>query len=114
VATATSTAAAVATPASTIALDQPTTSFYATGYEQQFTATETDYAGAFVASSSDCASIATFSPSTATSAPYAFAVTSVAAGTCHITIADSFGQSATETIVVTTTGGSIDTRTRSR
>ncbi|MGC2243809.1 MAG: hypothetical protein WBA06_09305 [Candidatus Aquilonibacter sp.] len=71
---------------------------------QTVTVKQSNYSGAFTASGTTCAGIATISAATAAS----FSVTPVAAGSCTFTITGGGGQSAALTIGVTTTtvGGS--------
>lgn len=90
-------------PAS-IVLTPSTLSFTTTGAaaNQTFNASETGYAGAFTVGA--CAGGST-PAATVVAGPNAnqFTVTPVAAGTCTISVRDTNGQSATETVTVTTT-----------
>jgi hypothetical protein len=81
--------------------------FTATGYALSFAATEAGYSGTLTATSSDCNGIATFSPTNGVGPSGTFAVTSVAAGKCHVTITDAANQKAVVTVDVTTLSGTI-------
>lgn len=81
--------------------------FTATGYALPFAATEAGYAGALTATSSDCSGIAMFSPASGVGPTASFAVTSVAAGKCHVTITDAANQKSVVTVDVTTLSGTI-------
>ena len=80
-----------------------------------FTTTEALYTGAFTATSTgatSCTGIATFSPASGAGPNQAFTVTPVAAGTCTITVTDASGQKVNESVVVTTTTGTISSHGR--
>lgn len=83
-------------------------SFLGTGaaLAQNVTVSEANYSGAFSASSTTCAGIATIALQTGSTTT--FVVTPVAVGTCSFSIADTLGQSKAVTVTVTTTtlGGS--------
>jgi hypothetical protein len=106
--TATPTPMVTATPAPAPLVVSPSSlQFTATAYALLFTASEAGYSGALTASSSDCSGIVTFSPASGAGPSAAFAVTSVAAGKCHVTITDAANQKAIVTIDVTTLSGTI-------
>ncbi|HTX55825.1 MAG TPA: hypothetical protein VMD47_01855, partial [Candidatus Acidoferrales bacterium] len=65
--------------------------------------TQTNYTGAFTASTTSCSAIATIANTAST-----FTVTPVAAGTCSFTVSGGSDATATLNVVVTTTsvGGS--------
>lgn len=65
-------------------------------YSQTLFITQTGYAGSFTGSSSDCSSIASYTISGSN-----LTVTGIATGSCTMTVADSFGQTATLPISVT-------------
>jgi hypothetical protein len=81
-------------------------SFTTAGAISGFTVTENGYAGALTATS-NCAGIATFTPSSGTGPTASFSVTSVAAGTCQITVKDASNNATAVTVVVTTTTGTV-------
>jgi len=54
-----------------------------------FTASESGYTGTFTAASSNCAGVATFTPASGTGPSTSFTVTSVANGSCQITVTDT-------------------------
>jgi hypothetical protein len=97
---------ATTTPAP-LAVSPPSLQFTATGYALLFAATEPAYAGALTATSSDCNGIATFSPANGVGPSATFAVISVAAGKCHVTITDAGNQTSVVTVDVTTLSGTI-------
>ncbi|MBV9407856.1 MAG: hypothetical protein JO164_03475, partial [Candidatus Eremiobacteraeota bacterium] len=101
------------TPAA-LGVTPSTLSFTTAGSAQPFTANENAYAGTLTAAngSPSCAGIATVSPATATGPSGAFTVTAVAAGQCQLTVKDTNGQTATVTVYVTTTGGTISSKHR--
>jgi hypothetical protein len=72
---------------------------------------ETGYAGTFSVSS-DCAGIATISPATAQGPTANFTVTGSAAGSCTVTFTDGFNQHAATSVVVTTNGFIISSKSR--
>jgi hypothetical protein len=102
----TSVVTATPTPAP-LAVTPPSLQFTATGYALPFAATEAGYAGALTATSSDCTGVATFSPANGVGPSASFAVTSVAAGKCHMTITDAANQKSVVTVDVTTLSGTI-------
>jgi len=75
------------------------------GGTASFTASESGYAGTFAASSSNCAGIATFSPTSATGPSASFTVTAVANGSCQITVKDSANVVGVVNVSVNTSGG---------
>jgi hypothetical protein len=106
--TATPTPVVTATPTpAPLAVSPPSLQFTTTGYALLFAATEAGYSGALTASSSDCNSIATFSPASGVGPSATFAVTSVAAGKCHVTITDAANQTSVVIVDVTTLSGTI-------
>jgi hypothetical protein len=106
--TATPTPGVTATPTpAALAVSPSSLQFTATGYALPFAATEAGYAGALTATSSDCTGIATFSPANGGGPSANFAVTSVAAGKCHVTITDAANQKSVVTVDVTTLSGTI-------
>ncbi len=64
------------------------------------------------ASTTNCSGIATFSPTTGTGPSASFTVTSQAAGSCTVTVADANNQKVGVAVTVTTTSGTINTRRR--
>jgi hypothetical protein len=89
--------------------------FTTAGASVQFTVTENSYNGPLTATSSgasSCSGIATFSPASGNGPAQAFTVTSVAAGTCTIVVADNHGGSVGVAVTVTTTSGTINAKTR--
>jgi hypothetical protein len=107
-ATATPTPGATATPTpALLAVSPPSLQFTATAYALSFAASEAGYAGALTATSSDCNGIATFSPASGVGPNATFAVTSVAAGKCHVTITDAAKQTSVVIVDVTTLSGTI-------
>lgn len=110
----TATPVPTATPLA-LALNPTSLSFTTAGTTQSFAPSESGYTGAFNAASSgatSCTGIATFTPASTTGPSASFSVTSVAAGQCTITISDSHGGVVSETVVVTTTSGTINVRPR--
>jgi hypothetical protein len=106
--TATPTPVVTATPTpAPLAVSPLSLQFTATAYALSFTASEAGYAGALTATSSDCSGIATFSPASGIGPNASFAVTSVAAGKCHVTITDAANQKSVVTVDVTTITGTI-------
>jgi hypothetical protein len=90
-----------ATPAGAIVLSSSSVSLLGSGSSnaQTVTASETSYTGAFSSIGTACAGIATVVVSGST-----LTVTGVAAGSCSATITDSFGQTKSLSITVTTSG----------
>jgi hypothetical protein len=76
--------------------------FTVVGQNANFTVSENGYGGALTATST-CAGIATFSPASGTGPSALFTVTSVAAGTCTVTVKDASNQAAAVGVTVTTT-----------
>ena len=87
-------------------------SFTTTGSQQSFTVTDPGNNGTLTASSSTCSGIATFSPTTATGTTLTVNVTSVAAGSCAISVADGGSHQVSVAVGVTTTGGHIQSHSR--
>jgi hypothetical protein len=54
----------------------------------------------------------TFSPTTAAAPNATFNLASVNSGTCHVTVTDTYGQTAVELVNVTITNGSISAKRR--
>lgn len=104
---------ATSTPAPTVTLTLFPTSltFTTTGASQSLTATETNYSSVLTESNT-CSAIASVSPASRTGSSGTFNVTSVAAGSCTVTITDSGGRSAAATIGVTTLGVTIQARSK--
>ncbi|MDQ2993046.1 MAG: hypothetical protein M3R30_09555 [Candidatus Eremiobacteraeota bacterium] len=69
------------------------------------TASESGYTGTFTASSTNCAGIATFSPASATGPSASFTITSVANGSCQISIKDSANVVGVINVSVNASGG---------
>jgi hypothetical protein len=90
-----------ATPAGPIALSSSSVSLLGAGASnaKTVTASETGYTGAFTSTGTACAGIATIGVSGST-----VTVTGVAAGSCTATISDSFSQTKSLSITVTTSG----------
>jgi hypothetical protein len=104
--TATPTPVVTATPTpAPLAVSPPSLQFTAAAYALLFTAS--GYAGPLTATSSDCNGIATFSPGSGVGPSASFAVTSVGAGKCHVTITDAANQKSVVTVDVTTLTGTI-------
>jgi len=76
--------------------------FTVVGQNANFTVSENGYSGALTATST-CAGIATVSPASGTGPSALFTVTSVAAGTCMVTVKDANNQAAAVGVTVTTT-----------
>lgn len=93
------------TPAGPIALSPSSVSLLGLGASnaQTVTASETGYTGAFSSTGTACAGIATVAVSGST-----LTVTGVAAGSCAATITDSFNQTKSLSITVTTSGLSVN------
>jgi hypothetical protein len=85
--------------------------FTSAGVSLPLVLTETGYIGVLTESDT-CSGIATVSPATGTGPSATFTVTSVAAGTCNVTITDSAGRFATAAIGVTTLGVTIQSKSR--
>jgi hypothetical protein len=93
-----------------LTLSAPSLALTTAGAKATFTATEPGFFGTFTATNLTgraCTGIATFTPATAAGPDPTFVVTAVAAGTCVIVITDAYGQTAQETVFVTTTTGAI-------
>ena len=90
-----------------LSLSASSLDFTATGYTLTFVASEAGYSGTMSAKSSDCNGIATFSPTQGSGPQATFSVISVTAGKCSVTVSDTNGSSATVTVNVTTTTGTI-------
>jgi hypothetical protein len=106
----TATPTATPTPGA-IGVSTNSLSFTTAGASAQFFVTENSYNGPLTATST-CAGIATFSPASGNGPAQAFTVTSVAAGTCTIVVADDHGGSVGVAVTVTTTSGTINAKTR--
>jgi len=105
VATPTPTPVPTASPTGSVALSQTSVSFSAPGQTATVTASEPGYSGPITAGA--CGVVAVVSPAAATSSPAHFTITSQGSGSCAVTFTDSFGQSATLTVGVTITQGTI-------
>jgi hypothetical protein len=93
------------TPAGPISLSPNSVSLLGLGSSnaQTVTASETGYTGAFSSTGTACSGIATVAVSGST-----LTVTGIAAGTCSATITDSFNQTKSLSITVTTSGLSVN------
>jgi hypothetical protein len=102
--TAASAPTAAPTPPGTLAVKPASLTFIGTGaaLATTFTASETGYTGAFNESDT-CSGIATVAAGAAGS----YAITPSGAGSCNVTIADSYAQKAAVAVSVTVTGGVI-------
>jgi hypothetical protein len=100
-----------AVPTGSVSLQPSTLAFITTGSgaAQTSTASETGYDGTFTVTATTCDGIASVSP-TSTSV---FTVTPDSNGTCTITISGAPGESATLSVSVTLSGGSLQMRGRS-
>ena len=80
-----------------------TTNVYGAGAAnaQTFTVSETGYTGSF-GEADTCSGIATVTTSNAHGPSATYTVTGILGGTCDATFSDTFSQTATEHIVVTT------------
>jgi hypothetical protein len=97
-------AAPAPTPPGTLAVKPASLAFIGTGaaLATTFTASETGYTGAFTESDT-CSGIATVAGGAAGS----YTITPSGAGSCSVSIADSFAQKAAVEVSVTVTGGVI-------
>jgi hypothetical protein len=91
------------TPVGPLSFTSGTVSLLGIGasFAQQTTLQEASYTGAFTITTNSCSSTATLTPSVNSGPSSAITVTGIAAGTCSVTFEDSFAQSATLTINVT-------------
>lgn len=104
---ATPTPAPTAPPAGSVSLSQTAVAFSAPGQTATVTASEPGYSGPIAAGAGACGVVAVVSPAFATSSPAHFTITSQGSGSCAVTFTDSFGQTATLTVGVTITQGTI-------
>jgi hypothetical protein len=75
---------------------------------QNFTASESNYSGAITVTNNCSGSVVTLAPGSGTGPAQQFGLTSVAAGgPCTIVLHDTFGQTASVSVTVTTTSGTI-------
>ncbi|MBV8580231.1 MAG: hypothetical protein JOZ86_06305 [Candidatus Eremiobacteraeota bacterium] len=111
--TPTPTPTATPTP-SVLGVTPNTVAMTVVGATAPFTASETAYTGTLTAANGtpSCSGIATVAPATASGPSGNFTVTAVAAGQCQLTVKDTNGQTATVTVYVTTTGGTISSKHR--
>ncbi len=103
----TPTPAPTAPPSGTVALSQTAVTFSAPGQSSNVTVSEPGYSGPITANAGACGVVAVVSPSSTTSSPAQFTVTSQTSGSCAVTFSDSFGQTATLSVGVTVTQGTI-------
>jgi hypothetical protein len=75
--------------------------FTTLGTQQTFQVNESGYTGTFTLSDTDCVGVAVYAPSSGPGPSLTITVTSIGFGTCLITVTDTNGQSALETITVT-------------
>jgi hypothetical protein len=82
--------------------------FTAAGAIQNFTASESNYTGAITVTNNCSGSVVTLAPGSGSGPAQQFGLTSVAAGgPCTIVLHDTFGQTASVSVTVTTTSGTI-------
>jgi hypothetical protein len=105
--TPTPTPVSTAPPTGTVTLSQTVLAFSAPGQTSTVTASEPGYSGAITANAGACGVVAVVAPSSATSSPAQFTVASQTSGSCAVTFSDAFGQTATLTVGVTITQGTI-------
>ena len=111
---------AVATPTpsptpGTLTLSVSSLEFTAVGSAATFTADQPLFFGNFTVASLSghpCAGIATVSPSSVPGPNPTFTVTAAGHGTCVILVTGGAGETAQETVIVTTTTGSISAKVR--
>jgi len=96
-----------APPAGALTLSQSTIAFSAPDQSATVTASEKNYSGPIDVDAGACGTAVNVTPSSATSAPAHFNVTAQASGSCTVTFTDQFGQTATLSIGVTVTHGTI-------
>jgi hypothetical protein len=106
-ATPTPTPSPTASPAGGVALSQSSVAFDDTGQSALITAGEPAYSGPISVNAKNCSAVVAVTPSSATTSPATFTVTAQAAGACILTFTDQFGQSASLSIGVTVTKGTI-------
>jgi hypothetical protein len=78
--------------------------------EQTILVQETGDVSAFSQTSASCAGIATITPASSAGPTVSFTVVGVAAGTCSATFSDTHGQSALVSIIVTTSGFTVQSK----
>jgi hypothetical protein len=79
----------------------PSLTFTTLGTQQTFEVDESGYTGTFTLTDTDCVGVAAYGPTSGPGPSLIITVTSISFGTCHITVTDTNGQSAVETVTVT-------------
>jgi hypothetical protein len=101
------TATPTAAPTSPLSLSQASLAFAAPGQSATVTASEAGYSGPITAGAGTCGTTISVTPASAVGAPAQFTVTAQGSGSCTITFTDRFGQTATLSVGVTVTQGTI-------
>lgn len=107
VATPAPTASPTAPPSGSLSLSQSAISFTAPGQSAMVTASETNYTGPISVNAGTCGTVVNVTPSSVASAPGHFTVGAQSSGSCTVTFTDQFGQTATLSVGVTVTQGTI-------
>lgn len=99
--------APTAPPGGAVALSQSSLAFGAPGQSATITVSEPGYSGPIAVNASPCSAVATVTPPSTATSPAQFTITSQTSGSCALVFNDAFNQTATLTIGVTITHGTI-------